>query len=1316
ATNFGSGSKAYLDALNDPSSDNYHYYRGSDLDAQNANILTRYKSFNGPQGNSPIADNNSQFSSAATLYPDQEDLNRDNTLNETEEYFQYTVDLKPPTAPDMAIGQNYIVDKKVVNVNLVDGTSRPETWYQLRIPIESYNKKIGNIPDFKSIRFIRMFLTGFDDSVVVRFGKLALVRNTWRKFEYKVDTTGNYSPEITNDFNVGAVNIEENDKRSPLPYRTPADIQRVQTLSNNGVNLLQNEQSLSLQFCGLNKNDGKAVFQTFANRDLRQFGNLKLYIHAEKTLGTQLNDDDLVGVIRIGSDFVSNYYEVRIPLKLTPLNTGLNPDSKEYNDTLWIQRNNLNLDLYELTQLKNSRNLSSTPLNTLYSQLQTNGQTYAVMGNPDLGQITGILMGVKNTNGGTACGELWFNELRLSSLDEKGGWASLARIDANLADLGTISISANTHSNGFGTLEQGVDQRYKDNFLQLDAATNLELGKLLPKKAALSIPFYASISQTISTPQYDPYEGDITLKQKIKEAPKSERDSIRKDAVDFTSTKTISFTNVHKNRTNNKKPKPWDIENVDISYSFTKTEARNPLIEFNNVTKQRAGLGYNFAPQPKYFEPFKKIFKKTKTHWFDLVKDFNFNPIPSQVSFRADIFRQFGVIKPRSIGGDKYVIPETFDKYFTFNRNYIFRWDLTHSLNIDYTALNNSVIDEPFGRLDTKAKKDTVKRNFFAGGRNTVFTQTINFSYNVPLNKFPLTDWTTLRLGYTANYQWIGASRLAVNLGNFLENGQQEEANLQLDFTRLYSKSKWLRAIDQPRESSQNGKTNANDSSGLKKANLNKQLSKPANALPEVNGIARVFGKLLTSIKSINATVSQNSHTRLPGYTDSTHILGEDFRSMAPGFDFILGKQPDTNWLNKAAQRGLITKDTTFNDLFVQSFDQKISASAQLEPIRDLTIDVNIDKTFSKNFSETFKDTTGTGNHFSHLSPYVQGGFSVSYIAFNTLFGKYDPNQISSTFLKFQNYREVLSKRLGDLNTYNKLAANPINNDGYALGYGRYSVDVLVPAFIAAYTGQDPTKVSLVRQNNSNIKSNPFRDILPKPNWRITYNGLSRVKGLDKIFTNFSLTHAYNASLGMNSFTSALFYQDVSRFGYPSFIDTTAGNNNYIPFFLIPNITIQEQFAPLLGVDMTFTNQLSLKFEYVKQRQLSLSLIDYQLSEVRSTQYTFGGGFRKKGLKLPFKVPFTKKDSKKLDNEINFQLDFKVTDNVTSNSRLDQNSAFATNGSKEITISPNINYYISNRINVKLYFEQRRVNPYISSSPPTVDTRAGVQVRISLSQ
>ncbi|MEP6617249.1 MAG: cell surface protein SprA [Ginsengibacter sp.] len=1315
AANFGVGSKAYQDALQDPSADNYHYYRGDDLDASGAGILGRYKRFNNPQGNSPIAQGNSQFSQAATLYPDQEDLNRDNTLNETEEYFQYTVDLKPPTSAQMQIGQNFIVDKKNVGVKLADGSSRSETWYQMRIPINAYDHKIGNIPDFKSIRFIRMFLTGFEDSVVVRFGKLDLVRNTWRKFQYKIDSSGIYSPATKTDFNVGAVNIEENDKRSPLPYRTPKEIERVQTLSNNGVNLLQNEQALSLRFCDLLKGDAKGVFQTFANRDLRQYRKLQMYIHAEKAPDSYLNNNDLTAVVRIGNDFVSNYYEIRIPLKLTPLEAGLSPNSLGYNDTLWMPDNSLDVNLDLLPQIKTARNLSNVPLNLLYESVQPNGNTYSIIGNPNLGELRGILMGVENTKLESACGEVWFNELRLSSINEQGGYAALARVDANLADLGTVSLSANMHTNGFGTLEQRVNERYKDTYFQFDAATNLELGKFFPKKAAISIPFYGSYSQSVSTPQYDPFDLDIKLKNKLKYSDRTIRDSIRKDAVDFTSIKTLNFTNVRKNKTNGKKPKVYDISNVDLTYNYTKTEIHNPLIEHNEVTKHHGGLGYNFSPQPKYYVPFKK-FIKTRSHWLDLVKDFNFNPIPSQLTFKADIFRQFGALKPRSVGESKYEIPETYDKYYTFDRLYILRWDLTHSLNLDYYALNNARIDEPYGRLDTKAKRDTVRKNLFRGGRNVIFNQTANFSYNVPTAKIPLLDWTTLRLRYTANYRWIGASRLAVNLGNFLENGQQEEANLQMDFSKLYNKSKFFRAIYQPAQPTappvlnNNKKDTTAGKKGKKPVQPTVKVKKDPNALPEVGGAARFIGRILTSIKTVNATLSENSNTRLPGYMDSTKLLGENFKSMAPGFDFILGRQPDSNWLNRAARKGLITKDTLFNDLFRQTFDQRIALSAQLEPFRDFNIDVNIDKTFNKNYTELFKDTTGTGNNFGHLSPYAGGGFNVSYIAFKTLFQKFDPNQVSETFIKFQDYRKVLSERLGSLNPYSKVQ----NADGYYKGYGRYAIDVLVPAFIAAYTGQDPTKVSLIRQNNPNVKSNPFRSIMPKPNWRITYNGLSRLKGLDQIFTNFTLTHAYTASLSMNSFTSALLYQDVSRYGYPSFIDTVS--NNFIPYYLVPNITIQEQFAPLIGFDVSFVNQVNAKFEYVKQRQLSLSLIDFQLSEVRSTEYTIGAGYRKRGLRLPFKIPFSKNDSKKLDNEINFRFDLKVRDNVTSNSRLDQQSAFATNGSKEITLSPTVDYYISNRVNLKFYFDQRKVIPYISSAAPTTNTRAGMQIRISLAQ
>ena len=1344
-TNFGSNSPAYINAITDPSNDDYHYYRGDDYDQQGLGILARYKNYNNPEGNSPVVSTGTSYSSAATLYPDAEDVNRDNNLSQTEAYFQYVVDLKPPNALEMKIGTNFIIDKKPVSVNLVDGTQRTETWYQFRIPINEYDRKVGSIPDFKSIRFIRMFMTGFTDSVVVRFGELQLTRNVWRKFQYKIDSTGLYTQILPGptSFNQGAVNIEENDKRVPLPYRTPTEVVRVQTLSNNGVNLLQNEQSMSLQLCNLVKGDARGVFQTFANRDLRQFGKLSMYIHAEEAQKTyrSLKNGDLTAVIRLGTDFVNNYYEIRIPMTFTPLEaSGLDPNSSTYNDTLWNPRNSLNVDLQALVSLKQKRNIDPlASLTKIYPQLQTSGHVYSVLGNPNLAEVRGFLIAVENTKAASACAEVWVNELSLSSLDETGGWAALGRVDMTLADLGTLSVSANTHTPGFGTLEQRVNDRYRDNFLQFDVSTNMELGKLLPKKMGLSIPVFASYSQSASKPEYDPYDMDIKLKDKLRTATsKAAKDSINNNAIDFTSTTTVNFTNVRKNRVGAKKPKIYDIANFDVSYSYLKIKNHTPLIESNEITRHRGALGYNFAPKPKYFEPFKKIkfFKKTRTHWFDLVKDLNLNLIPSQLSFRADINRQFGAIRPRSVGASKYSIPETYDKYFTFQRDYIMRWNITRSINFDFNATNNSRVDEPAGRLDTKEKKDTVWKNLLKGGRNTLYSQAANFTYLVPTSKFPLIDWTSVNLRYQASYRWIGASRLALEQGNFLENGQQKEATLQMDFNRLYQKSKWLKQLDQAsrpedREKWRNRITKIKDTitrkDGKKIVKIRKILDR--SAVPFVGIGEKVFGKLLTSIKQVNISVSENANTRLPGYTDSTKYVGQNWKSMAPGLDFVLGRQPDTNWLNNAAKKGLITKDSTFNSLFTQTFDQRLTLSAQLEPVRDLTITVNVSKTFNKNYSESFRytDTSGgTNRSFMHLNPYAGGGFDVSWIAFKTLFGKFDPNRVSTTFLKFQEYRKILSDRLGKANLYNR--GQPVGADGYQYGYGKYAIDVLIPSFIAAYTGDDPKKVALIKQSNPNVKSNPFRSILPKPNWKIDYNGLSKIKGLSKIFTSFTLTHGYTSNLSMNGFTSALLYKDVSRFGYPSFYDTVS--KNYIPYFLVPNISISEQFSPLIGVDMMFTNQFQAKFEYAKTRQLSLSLVDFQLSETRSSEFTIGAGYRKKGLKMPpgfawlanalNKLNNTNKNGpgsgKKLDNEINFRLDFKIRDNVTSNSRLDQENNFATGGSKEISISPTIDYFISNRVNVKFYFDQRRVTPYISSSAPTINTRAGLQVRISLTQ
>jgi len=1351
ATTFGTTSPVYQKANTDPSNDDYKWYRDASYDAANTGILGRYKDFNNPQGNSPVATGNSQFSPAATTYPDNEDLNRDNTLNETEEYYQYDIDLKPGMSAGIT---KYITDKRTVNPRLANGTTASEDWYLFRVPVKDFTSKVGNIPDFKSIRFVRLYLTGFEDSVVLRFARLDLVRNQWRSFTYKLDTTGSYTSLPANsgtDFNVLAVNLEDNSNRQPVPYKIPPGIERVQMLSNNGVNLLQNEQSMSLKISNLAEGDSRAVFKT-TNLDLRQYGRLSMFIHAESVpQRPEIKDGDINAVVRIGQDFLNNYYEIKIPLKVTK--GAVNPTA----DEIWPADNNLDFDLQELVQLKLRRNTTGAAIGTIYREL-IGTRTFSVMGNPNLGEVDGFLIGIENAKNGTVSSpiytEVWVNELRLSKLSESGGWAALGRIDMQLADLGTFTVSANTYTQGFGTLEQRVNERAQNNMLQYDAALTIDGGKLLPKGAGASIPIYASINKTILTPKYDPYDQDVLYKYKLNSAKSArEKDSIKNVALDQLTIKTLNFTNVRFGQ-NVMKRRLWSISNFDFSYSYTSTDQTNSLISLNSIVKHRVGVGYTYNGEAKYFEPFKKMIR-SKSKWLDMIRDFNLNPVPSLIGLRADINRQYGQYTPRIVNTyDNKVdrVDTTYDKYFTFDRYYNLRWDLTRSLNIDFSATNFARVDEPIGRIDTKEKRDSIRRNFLDGGRTTLYQQKGILSYNFPLNKLPLTDWITARYSYGTNYNWIGASLIARNLGNTLENGQQNTLTAEFDFTRLYSKSRFLDAINQPamprsgRDSSarDNNLPSPDNSSnwwdtiptrdkvikGLKgkakrealrkwrqlkrdgrKAKREAQRNQPA----EINGFVRAGGKLVTMIKRASVNYSANYASRIPGYMDSTKALGQNWKTMQPGLGYVFGKQPDTTWLNLKQRQGVLTKDSTFNLMFRQNFEQKLSITTQLEPIRDFIVDLNLDKSFSKDYTELFKDTTGTGNNFGHLSPYATGGFSVSYISFGTMFEKFKPTEVSNTFTKFQEYRTLLSRRVAGTNPYwNGLPDNQkFTADGYATGYGRYSEDVLIPAFLAAYTGKDPSSVTLIKQSNPNIKSNPFSGILPKPNWKLTYTGLSRIPALANLFSNIQLTHGYNGSLSMNSFTSALAYRDQFGYGAPSFIDSVSGN--YVPYFLLPNITIQEQFAPLLGIDITTISQVNLRFEYKKSRTLSLSLIDYQLSEVRSTGWTFGGSVRIKGFTMPFKMPFSgSKTGKKQDNDLNISLDLGMTDNTQSNSVLDQANAYSTGGQKLITISPAIDYVLNNRINLKFYFDQQRVIPYISTSAPITNTRAGLQIRISL--
>lgn len=1371
--------EAIFELRNDPASDNFSYFRGQQHDkfaTRKGEALVRYMNFNGPHGNSPVASPNADFTNSGSGMPESEDINRDNSLNETESYFEYKVDLLPSTNPRMDVGQNYIVDKKITDITLPNGRVSRQTWYQFKIPITQYTKSVGGISDFRSIRFLRMYLTDFADTAYLRFAQLQLDRSQWRRYQYSLTSPGENIPEEdqqTTSFAVTAVSLEQNGDRQPIPYVMPPGLERQFSASTmSGQNLQDDEQSLALQVCGLKDGDSRAAFKQLT-ADMRQFNSLRMFIHAESVPNQDpLRDGDIRAFIRIGSDFINNYYEYQIPMKITaPLSTT--------RDLIWPKENNLDLEFSKLTSLKELRNANGAPSYLPYTQIDELGNYMVVVGNPNFGDVKNVMLGVlnpkktlatPNDDGQRKCTEVWFNELRMVSPDEKPGYAAAGQASIQLADLGNVNLAASMHTEGYGNIDQKVDERYRDLFYTYNASTNLNVGRLLPKTLGIQLPVYAAYNQAVSTPKYDPYDRDILLSDKLAAYNDSRRDSIRKAAQDFTSFTSFNLANVRfmgNPEKQTKTPMPWSLKNIDLNYAFNRSFKRTPLLEMDELTDQKFGLNYNYSIKSKPFEPFKKRIK-SKSKWWAPVKDFNINPLPSSFSFRTNMHRMFGETQIRNIDGGEYQIPSTFFKNFVWSRGYNLRWELTKSLSFNYTADNQSRIDEPEGRIDSREKRDSVVTAMLRLGRNTYYTQNLNAAYTVPTQKIPILDWTRLTVNYTSSYNWTAASRLAYEQGNIIANTNNIALNGELTFSQLYNKSRWLKAINAPKPKQKpeqskpsfkdkNGKDDDKMSvqqepkqpeppkrtgqtlpprptrkpvdknkiagvdtmtpgaikvafKGLKKKErqrFRKELqawkAKRRNIMPEVSDGLRFAGRMLTMVKRATVNYSETGGTTLPGFMDSTALLGVNYRS-AQWYDFALGAQPGTAWFEQQAAQGRISRDSLFNGQLQQTYVQNFSAMATLEPLPSLRIDLTWNKQFNKSHSETFKYNE-TSNQHEHYSPYSTGMFNMTYIGIRGMFyGTENPTDLAADYLSFINNTRVLSNRLGKVNPYTAGLADP-DNPEYSKGYSKYAQDVMIPAFLAAYTGRDASSIALIDNNNQSISSNPFRSYFPLPNWKLVYNGLSKLAPFNEYFSNFNLTHTYNGTLGMNSFISSFYYQDVLGVGFPSFIDSNS--RNYVPFFQVPNITITETFGPLVGFDAALKNGLNFSVKFNKNKMSSLSLVDYQVSETKSTEIVVGGGGRIRGLTLPFTIMGVSQ----LKNDVNFNVAIGYRDDATTNTVIALDQKNVTMGQKVISISPTVDYIVNDNLQLRFFFDRRQSIPATTNSFPLTTTRAGVTLR-----
>ena len=1258
----------------DPSGDDFQYYRTPDLDAQKAGILQRYAKYNGTEGNSKTSQQSQAElgiqTSASTSIPDGEDLNHDNTMSVADEYFQYKVSMRPA---DLVVGQNFVSDKLTASVKLANGTTQNVNWYQFRIPINGYQSKVGNIQDFKSIGFIRMFLTQFADTTVLRFATIQLVRGDWRTFNAEnnplnviADPSIPNPPLDNSNLNVATVNIEQNGNRTPIPYVLPPGIQRQKDYNNLATNTQLNEQSLSLTVTNLRNGYSRAAFKTF-NNDLRKYKHIQMFIHAEALPGQILKDNDVSAFIRLGIDYVDNYYEYVIPLKVTPSGTS---DA----GGIWPTANNLDIDLSRFTDAKIKRNNATLPngkpwpINLPFTY---NGVT--IKGQPDISQLADIMLGIRNpyaTAGSDKSAIVWFDELRLTDFDQSGGWAATGRFNAKLADFADVTVSGSKTTAGFGSLDQTVSNQTLTESHNYDIQTNMELGKFFPAKTGLHIPLYIDVASQSSTPVYDPSAPDLKLQDELAAATtKQARDSVaalQSEAVDVTTRKSINLTNVHKSKTNPASPTHlWDVENLSASYAYTEVDHHDYTVADALQKTYNVTLAYNYNNQPTYYSPFQKIIK---SNMLALFRDFNFSLLPSRLNFSINLNRFYSenTLRNNDPNNSIPLNPDgsnpltSFNKNFLITRVYGISWNLSKSLTLDIDATNLSTVDEPAGRING-LKKDTLWNNLKSLGRTTDYGHNLNLTYNVPLSKIPGMDWMALTSRYSTRFEWKSAPEFALtdpafNVGNSIQNSRTIQLNPNLNLVSLYNKIRFIRKASDP---------NSKD-----------------------GGIGSFFLGVLTGIKNVSGTYTRTESTFLPGYLPTTNFYGADPNYNAPGIGFLLGSQADIR--AKALEGGWITKDTLQNQLYITSLMEHMDFKATVEPLRDLQITLLATKTRDLNYQTNFKYLNST-NSFENLSPVTSGDYTISTLTLATAFSK--PSGIdntSATFQKFLDNRTTISQRLGKLNPN---SSGTLTN-GYADGYGPNSQNVLVASFLAAYTGKNPGSSSL----------SAFPEI-PIPNWDITYRGLSHWPFLADIFDAVELRHGYRSSYNINGFNTLQQYTEAK-----GAVNSRDVNGDFLPFYQFSQIAIFEQFVPLLGVDLRFHNTMTANIEYRQSRSISLSLSNSQLGLQNESNLVFGFGYHT----THFRFPFGMFQNLQLNNDMNFKLDFSINDTKTLIYRADVSGAEVSSGSQNIAVRPSVDYALNKRFTMRLFYDSTITKPYTSQAFETSFANFGFSLKLLL--
>jgi cell surface protein SprA len=1366
--------------LNDPSGDDYHYYRGSDYDEQKASILERYKHYNGSDGNSQSTGKSGEtYSTARSSTPDVEDINSDFTLNESERYYQYHVSIRPS---DMEVGKNYINDMRTSTVSLKNGKSATVNWYQFKVPVREYQKRVGTINGFNSIRFIRMFLTGFQDSIIMRLASLELVRGDWRTYTKDMYTL---VPTTEAEVDLSTVSLEENSGRSPINYKLPPGVEQETDPSQPGI-YLEDEQSLVFRVKNLSPGDARAVYKN-TSYDFRQYESLQLFVHGE-ALVDDLNppqNDDMTVFLRLGSDYQNNYYEYEVPLALSPhyVNTST---------SIWPLSNFFDIDFDKLTDLKTKRNLTSGSMNREYSEYDEDHaeNKIKVMGNPSLSDVTTIMIGIRNKDNTVKSVEIWLNELRLSGFHEEGGWAAVGSAVLALSDLGTINASGSFSSDGFGGLEQSVSERSLENKGQYNLSMNFNAGKLFPEKAKISVPIYYSVSNEKSTPKYDPLNEDLLLQDVLDAAPtKAIRDSILNYSQESKTSKSFNLTDVRFGF-KSKVPLPIDPANFSFRYLNTESMERNSTTTYAITRRYEGGANYSYSSPLVAWQPFAKL-KSEKSEWNKLLQEFNLSFLPNSLTASSTLLRNYFEQQSRDLAATagSVDIPLIVSKSFLWNSDLNLNWNITKNIRLVYSINNKALVEETVSSPVNKTLfateyenwKDTVNRSLREFGTPLQYTQTTNLNWQIPTANIPLLNFlSNTTAQYNAVYDWnkSATSSTQTDIGNTISNQRVLSFSTTANLETLYNKSAFLAGVNKkfeaPKEvKSKTKKTEtpdqatkpdpvktlfspvspktkhevewvmqadtaysikhdfnnkrvylvALDSSGreitlkMKVIDANsvsvianrpgiytlRVMQKPPVEKASWYEPVALISRLLMSARNLTVTYTQNNAMEVPGFMPESNLFGSTpGYGTAPGWDFALGLQ-SSNYLEQAKNKGwLISNDSVVSTATVTS-SSDLHLKSSLVIVRGLKMELNAFRTWNSNNQIQYM--------YDDMPQSKTGSFSMTTVMIASAFESPKSNNgyASAAFERFINYRGVAQNRLeqkmlrkkypnaGFLynSGFNDLAYDPANGT-----FSENSGDVLIPAFLAAYTGKNSSKFDL--------------GLFPAlkslvPNWTLTYDGLSKLVFFKKYFSNVTLKHGYLSTYNVSSFASYSSWVDAGD-GLGFVQDVLTGNPTPSSMYDVGSVVLMEKFNPLISVQATLKNGFTLRTEMTKSRTITLSVSGGQVVEADQDQYTLSSSY-----KISEFHPWGFLANSKIKNDLNLTGSLSYKNSFSLLRKIQNDYTQASSGNKTCVVELQGEYTISRNLNMTMYYNLESSIPLVSSYPVT-SSDFGFSLRFTLNR